>query len=479
MTTLIHPGQLKPRVTVTALPDDVLLDVFGFCMDVDDENDDDGLRQDRWLTLVHVCQRWRCVVFGSPRSLGLRLYCTPDRGAKETSDIWSELPIAIYCFIRAPKRPCLTNIMAALKKPNRVCKICIDGIPNSLLKTFAIAMSTRFPALTNLELLSMSENATILPDSFLGGSAPLLQCLHLHSVPFPALPRLLLSATNLVVLRLWDLPPSGYISPEAIVTSLSALTKLKSLYLGFQSPRSQPNQEGRLPPPISRVVLPALTDFWFIGDREYLEDTLPKIDTPQLRRIHITFFGQPAFDTPSLRDFISRTELFEAPHRAHLFFSKCDVTVILQVLHGNGVADHRTLGLGILPHPLRWACPTPVQMYHSCIPPFPTLERLVIYENEHSEPQWQDYMQSAQWLDLFRSFTSVKALVLSNDFVRFVSPALGGLIGQQVTEVLPALQDIFVDGPQSSDPTGVLHGIMSFVAARDGFESHVDVRFLQ
>ena len=138
MTTLIHPGQLKPRVAVTALPDDVLLEVFGFCVDVNDENDDDGLRQDRWLTLVHVCRQWRCIVFASPRSLDLRLYCTPNRPAKETSDIWSELPIAIYCFIRAPKRPRLTNIMAALKKPNRVCKICINGIPNSLLKTFAI-----------------------------------------------------------------------------------------------------------------------------------------------------------------------------------------------------------------------------------------------------------------------------------------------------------------------------------------------------
>ena len=67
MTTLIHPSRLNPPVTVGALPDDVLLKV-------DEENDDDGLRQDRWVTLVHVCRRWRCVVFASPRSLGLRLY---------------------------------------------------------------------------------------------------------------------------------------------------------------------------------------------------------------------------------------------------------------------------------------------------------------------------------------------------------------------------------------------------------------------
>jgi hypothetical protein len=120
-------------------------------------------------------------------------------------------------------------------------------------------------------------------------------------------------------------------------------------------------------------------------------------------------------------------------------------------------------------------------MYNSCFPAFPTLERLLIYEDPYPqlEPQWQDYMQSAQWFDLFRSFTSVKALEPSKNFVRFVSPALGGLTGQQVTEVLPALQVIFVNGIQSSGPTGIHHGIMSFVAARDGFGSHVDVRFFQ
>jgi hypothetical protein len=56
---------------------------------------------------------------------------------------------------------------------------------------------------------------------------------------------------------------------------------------------------------------------------------------------------------------------------------------------------------------------------------------------------------------------------------------LVGLIrfGQQVTEVLPALQTILVDGLQSSDPTGVPYGIMSFVVARYGFGSHVDLLF--
>ena len=329
--------------------------------------------------------------------------------------------------------------------------------------------------MTDLKLVSTNQETPILLDSFLGGSAPLLRHLGLDGVPFPGLTRLLLSATSLVNLRLWDLPPSGYIPPEAIVTNLSALTKLKSLFLGFRSPRSQPNEEGRLPPPITRVVLPALTEFFFTGDNEYLEDTLPRIDTPRLCDVLITFFNQPAFDTPSLRDFISRTESFKALHQAHLLFSQHNITVVLG--HQNGADDYRTLQLGILYHPLRSGGPTLVQMYNLCFPRFPTLEHLLIHERSHSPPQWQDYMESAQWFDLFRSSTSVKALGLSKHFVRFVSPALGVLIGQQVIEVLPALQAIFVHGIQSSDPTGVHHGIMSFVAAREGFGRYLEFGF--
>jgi len=474
MTKLVHSGRLNPRVTVSALPDDVLLEVFGFCVDEEDDYGCDQVHQDKWLTLVHVCRRWRCVVFSSPRSLDLRLYCTPNTPVKKTLDIWPELPVVIYSFNRGPRLPGVTNIMAALKQRNRVCKICIDGIPNSLLKKFA-AMSTPFPALTDLELLSTDENPPILPDSFLGGSAPLLRDLGLYGVPFPALPKLLLSATNLVSLRVWQLPHSGYMSPDAIVAGLSALTKLESLFFESGPPRYHANQQIRLPPPLTRVVLPALTEISFTGDTKYLEDTVSRIDTPLLCEVDITFSNQLAFNTPSLSHFISRTELFKAPHRAHMIFSRLHVTV--KLFHQNEVTDHRKFQLGISCDPLGWRPPSLVQMYNSSFPPFPTLEHLRIYEDQRAPLQWQDYTGSAQWIALFHSFTSVKDLELSKNFVGFVAPALGRLIGQQITEVLPALQTIYLDGPQSSDTTTIHPAILQFVAARYSFGSHVGVQY--
>ena len=136
----------------------------------------------------------------------------------------------------------------------------------------------------------------------------------------------------------------------------SRVTRLRSLSLGFRYPQSQPNIAGRLPPPLTRVVFLALTEFWFTGDSEYLEDILPRIDTPLLCEVDITFFDQPAFDTPSLRDFISRTEIFKAPLRAHMTFSQLDVTVML--FHQNGVADHRKFQLGMSDYPPGWERPS-------------------------------------------------------------------------------------------------------------------------
>ena len=69
--------RLYPRVPIDALPDNVLLETFEFYLGkdaadlIDDEYDYDG-----WQTLVHVCRRWRCVVFASPRRLDLKLHCT-------------------------------------------------------------------------------------------------------------------------------------------------------------------------------------------------------------------------------------------------------------------------------------------------------------------------------------------------------------------------------------------------------------------
>jgi len=70
-------GRLHPQTTIDALPDDVLLETFELYLDKDNADEFDGGHDyDGWQTLVHVCRRWRCIVFASPRRLDLKLYCT-------------------------------------------------------------------------------------------------------------------------------------------------------------------------------------------------------------------------------------------------------------------------------------------------------------------------------------------------------------------------------------------------------------------
>jgi hypothetical protein len=154
------------------------------------------------------------------------------------------------------------------------------AVTSSLLAMVASVMQGPFLALTTLWLSSKDLNAPVLPDAFLSSSAPQLQQIYLAGISFPALPTLLLSASDLVDLQLKDIPQGGYISPEAMVTSLAALTRLDTLCIWFKSPTS--HLQLRYSPLSTRDVLPSLITFNFHGCSEYLEHLLARIDTPRL-----------------------------------------------------------------------------------------------------------------------------------------------------------------------------------------------------
>jgi hypothetical protein len=121
---------------------------------------------------------------------------------------------------------------------------------------------------------------------FLAGSAPRLRKLSLCWIQFRAMKKLLLSASHLVTLRLVGIPDSGYMSPETMVSCLSAMSRLGYLVLEFESPRSHPNQ---CPLTDTRSALPALTFLRFRGASTYLEVLVAQIDTPLLQALHISF----------------------------------------------------------------------------------------------------------------------------------------------------------------------------------------------
>ncbi|KAF8488427.1 hypothetical protein F5888DRAFT_1292515 [Russula emetica] len=150
-------------------------------------------RTEGWQMLVHVCRRWRSVVFQSPRHLNLRLLCTHKTRARDTLDVWPPLLLIIRDVGGIYKLPGVDNIIAALERNDRVCQINLRYFKRSQLEyvTNSAAMQKPFPELTVLCLASVSP-PILLPDSFLGGTAPRLRSLDLFNVPFPGLPKLLL-----------------------------------------------------------------------------------------------------------------------------------------------------------------------------------------------------------------------------------------------------------------------------------------------
>ena len=85
--------------------------------------------------LTHVCRRWPCIVFASPRRLNLILRCKTSKPVRVMLDTWSPVPIVIFDYNRSEKGA--NNIIAALEHNDRVCGIYTSS---SLLERFASAM---------------------------------------------------------------------------------------------------------------------------------------------------------------------------------------------------------------------------------------------------------------------------------------------------------------------------------------------------
>ena len=452
------------------LPDVALLEIFDFCLQ------DAYYRYTKekitaWHPLVHVCQTWRNVVFGSPLRLNLRLYCELHRTpVRKTIVAWPALPIVVVgdCYDTPDDEKWVDSIAAVFEHIDRICELNLFGMQSWQLEKVLAAMQQPFPALTRLSLHPINcETAPVIPESFLGGSAPQLRSLNLDSVLFPGLPKLLLSATHLVYLTLWNIPHSGYISPETMVNCLSVLTRLDQLNIRFDSPRSCPYRRSRRPPLPTRTLLPVLTRLVFKGVSEYLEDLVARIDAPLLNSLTTIFFRQLTFDTPQVNQFISRcAPNFKTFDSAILDFLDDSGNISITLHPPQEEYISKMLKFGTLCKQPDWQLSFLTQI---CSLSFPQVLisaveylRIEDYYPILARP-WQDDIEGSQWLELLHPFTGVKTLYISRKFTPRVAPALQELVGERVTEVLPALETLYLRDPFLS---GVQDTFGKFLTAR-------------
>jgi hypothetical protein len=240
---------------------------------------------------------------------------------------------------------------------------------------------------------------------------------------------------------------------------VTAMTRLKDLSIEFQS-LSHPDQATRRPHRPTRTVLSVLTSFRFKGDSEYLDDLVAHIDAPQLNELDITFFNQIVFDTPRLIQFICRTPRLKPLEYARVAFDGGAATVSLSSLTLGANSIH----VGISCRELDWQLSSIEQVCTSSLPPLSALEHLYIYEGSSSRAHWQDNIENSLWLELLHPFRPVKNVYISKEFAPRIVPALKELVGSRAMEVLPTLQNIFLEGLEPSGP--VQEGIRQFVATR-------------
>jgi hypothetical protein len=191
---------------IDGFPDDVLLDTFHFCVPPRPPGSlwvfSLPSRARSWVTLTQVCRRWRYIVLGSPRHLNLQVVCTPTTRTRTLLDIWPPFPISVYSDslgLRVEEKS-LENLTVAVKHHDRISEIYIETINGPVLERLIDAMQEPLPALTHFLLGSTDQSVPVLPETFLGGSAPLLRSFDLRGIPFPTFPKFILSATNIIYL---------------------------------------------------------------------------------------------------------------------------------------------------------------------------------------------------------------------------------------------------------------------------------------
>ncbi len=404
-----------------------------------------------WHRLAHVCRKWRTIVFASPHRLDLRLVYTYAKPVRESVDCWPTLPIAIWYPTERLVPEDEGNVVAALRYPDRICEINLT-VTRSLLSKSFVLLRAPFPALERLRLRSQDTmRSLILPTAFLGGVAPRLRDIHLDSTAFPMLPQVLLSAHELVSLRLDDIPNSGYISPESFATGLSVTTRLKYLKIFFLLPMSQRSITSSTR---SHAVLPALTDFQFRGDVDYLENLVARIDTPALERFTVTLFEQSSFNIPQLSQFIGRTKTLRSPHQTSIELSEAEIVVTHDYRHSPPSPSSGSFKLHVTYDEVDLQMPTLVYISRQLSALLASPERLDVVASSDLFA-WRDPSEadSVQWLEFSRLFPGVKRLGVSSALASIVASTFEQVTG--TSDILPSLRELHIGGSRASTSSSI------------------------
>jgi F-box-like len=284
----------SPKLTIDDLPDELLVEIFDLYRRANVGLSDYQLWSIKleWFNLIHVCKRWRTVMFESSSRLDLYFLLKPRmRGNLNTimSRHSPPLPIDIdyeYSPVQVLKPKDMGRMVAALKRPDRIRRIALSGKDEHLAKLFK-ATKCPFPALESLEL-ELRIGFMVIPATFLKGSNLHLRTLKLRHIFLPSIERLLSSAPALSSL---SLEYYSNVGPEPAMTQLlSYLQVVPCLrHLGLEiscsiNPLPQPTESQK------SFALPKLTSLRYRGRSAFLNTLMAGFEAPSLREVDISLY---------------------------------------------------------------------------------------------------------------------------------------------------------------------------------------------
>jgi hypothetical protein len=413
-------------VTIGKLSDEVLLAIFRYYLDESPR---------LWPRLVHICRKWRRLVFASQRGLHLRLFCTHGTPVLKALNCWPALPIVVQyggsLELDPPAPEDDDDIIAALKHSDRVVSISLT-ITKSLRERLSV-IERPFSELKDLVLLSRYRVELTLPSSFGWGTR--LRTLHLTRISFPSSPQLLLPSQDLVYLQLHKVPNLGLFSPEALTDALSTMAQLRLLSLHFLPT----NPIDVSLPPRKRVILPALTRLDYRGITKYLENIMAGIDAPRLGDIEVTFFNGPISDLSQLNEFIDRIGIHRTHRQVHILFSGRAISISFTQL---GVSTCIKLQVFCKRFIGQLSSLAAVCTHFSAF--LYNIEDLRI--SARRAPRRAEIFYTRQWLRSMNLFTGVKYFHLDGNCLMNVVRALHQAKMQHET-VLPAMHKLYIPQP--------------------------------
>ncbi|KAI0044104.1 hypothetical protein FA95DRAFT_303822 [Auriscalpium vulgare] len=224
-----------PRCHIDGLPAECLGLIFAICVEDDPpENPEDGSGHSLgWITVTHVCRRWRDVALGYPQLWTLVAFNLGDAWAQEMVARSQSAALLMY-----PKVDSLSDIGIDIiaKSVHRVKELDF-GVVDEYDTMLALVQQLTKPALQLEDLtLYAVDDLLPIPDEFLGGSAPRLRTLSLNGFIFDLWASPMLHGLRHLEVRVSCEGQETEDVCDDILEALQAMPALESLNLGHCFP---------------------------------------------------------------------------------------------------------------------------------------------------------------------------------------------------------------------------------------------------